>query len=534
MSYFIVVFSADNVIEAKQHVEYGDYSLSTKIPSGEYVVVNCEVGRPQANWIGITKVEAINATVSATVELRDLCFLHGGTPPSNVLATPISTGDLTAHQRKATIGVIEDGYRSWWDNAPREVKAALEVAFTREDEARDLMRQGTEFVLNGKFEEAKSLITKGLTMYPEMRSARAHLGRISIEVGRISEAVKWFEDELELAKDPDELSAHLYLEAIYEAMGNMGQAGAHAQAAMSTESYRITPAALAPEVVQKIREVALSSTASNAARQDQDHCTNTETTVTDSNSFINLPENIKREIETILLSDQPTMEAAIANLVERYKKADPEISYLVTVFIKGLGDEDYHIRGAAAYGLKSLALNEIKDMGAVESLIAALKDEEPSVRVEAAWTLQYLHDSRAVEPLIEALKDELGRVRSHAAEALGNIKDTRAVIPLIEALGEDKSMEVRDVAARSLWKIRDARAIEPLIGALNDDYVRTTARIALENLTGENFGSDISKWPEWWAQNRSIQSSMASKGVGRDQDRAIDPEPTVTTPKRKD
>ena len=37
----------------------------------------------QENWIGITKVEAIKATVSAAVKLRDLCFLHENTPTNN-------------------------------------------------------------------------------------------------------------------------------------------------------------------------------------------------------------------------------------------------------------------------------------------------------------------------------------------------------------------------------------------------------------------------------------------------------------------
>ncbi|HHT9114554.1 MAG: HEAT repeat domain-containing protein [Planctomycetes bacterium] len=216
----------------------------------------------------------------------------------------------------------------------------------------------------------------------------------------------------------------------------------------------------------------------------------------------NLPEDIKTEIETLFSSNQPTIESAVANLVKRGEKAAPEISYLVAGFIKRLRDEDSRIRDSAAIGLRTLALNKIKDMGAVEPLITALKDEVPYVRVEAAWTLQYLHDSRAVEPLIGALKDELGRVRDHAAEALRNIMDTRAVEPLIEALKEDESFNVRDTAAISLWKIKDTRAIEPLIDALKDDYVQTTARMALENLTGKYFGSDISKWPEWWQQNK--------------------------------
>lgn len=276
--------SESSVIKARvvdyggSQYSYNDGGLDAEIPSGDYFVINCEVGRPRENLIGITKVEARKATLSETVQFRDLCFLHEGTP-SNILATPISTNDLTAHQCKATIGVIQEGYRAWLNNAPREVKAALQVAFTKEDEARDLMRQGTEFIPKGKFEEAKALITKGLTMYPEMGAAREYLGKISIDLGRISEAIKWFSDELNLAKEPEYLSAHLYLAAIYEAIGDMGQAEAHAQAAKATELYRSMPVALAPEVIQKICRVVQSSTVSTAARQDHGQSTEPNWTI---------------------------------------------------------------------------------------------------------------------------------------------------------------------------------------------------------------------------------------------------------------
>ena len=42
----------------------------------------------------------------------------------------------------------------------------------------------------------------------------------------------------------------------------------------------------------------------------------------------------------------------------------------------------------------------------MEPLIAALKDENPGVRTEAAKALGEIGDARAVQPLIEALKAE--------------------------------------------------------------------------------------------------------------------------------
>jgi HEAT repeat protein len=57
-----------------------------------------------------------------------------------------------------------------------------------------------------------------------------------------------------------------------------------------------------------------------------------------------------------------------------------------------------------------------------------------------------------VEPLIGALKDQDATVRGNAAEALGRIKDPRAVEALAAAL-TDKSKNVRKKAARALTLI---------------------------------------------------------------------------------
>jgi len=54
-------------------------------------------------------------------------------------------------------------------------------------------------------------------------------------------------------------------------------------------------------------------------------------------------------------------------------------------------------------------------------LIAALKDEDSSVRKNAAMTLGLLQDSRAVESLIETLKDRNRDVRQMAAFALAGM-----------------------------------------------------------------------------------------------------------------
>lgn len=255
---FVVVFRDDSITKAI-------YNCSlpyppTKIPQGEYVVVNCEIGNVGGERIGVTKVDALRVTTSQTVGYEDLCFLHDGTP-SSIIATPMPTTTLTVKQRKKTVDAVKKYEPWWWNNAPKEVKSALQATFSKADEARELVRQGVDLVSKQRYDDAKNLIQKGLSLYPEMGCARVELGKISIELGLISEAIRWFEDELKLVKEEsDELMARDYLAVIYQARGDMAKAELHRRAAMETEEYRRHPTSLHSEVVQKIRLAVQSST----------------------------------------------------------------------------------------------------------------------------------------------------------------------------------------------------------------------------------------------------------------------------------
>ena len=64
----------------------------------------------------------------------------------------------------------------------------------------------------------------------------------------------------------------------------------------------------------------------------------------------------------------------------------------------------------------------------VEALIAALEDEDKSVRRDAAKALGDIGDARAVEPLIAALKDESKYVRGRVMVVLGRLGDVRRML----------------------------------------------------------------------------------------------------------
>lgn len=141
---------------------------------------------------------------------------------------------------------------------------------------------------------------------------------------------------------------------------------------------------------------------------------------------------------------------------------------MVEPLIAALKDQDSDVRDDAAIALANDAGTlDIED--ARKPLIVALSDNDPGVRYEAAKALAGIGGggAGAVEPLIAALKDQYSDVREGAAIALGKIKDARAVEPLIAALTDEDS-GVRNNTAFALGGIGDKRAIEPLVGNLTD------------------------------------------------------------------
>lgn len=134
----------------------------------------------------------------------------------------------------------------------------------------------------------------------------------------------------------------------------------------------------------------------------------------------------------------------------------------VEPLLAALGNENTSIRSGAAR-----ALGRIRDARAFDALLAALSDT--SIRGYVAVALARIRDPRALEPLIVALQDADSYFRADAAFALGEMGDWRSVDPLILALNDIEGM-VRAIAAEALGKIGDPRALEPLIAALRDTY----------------------------------------------------------------
>jgi len=104
----------------------------------------------------------------------------------------------------------------------------------------------------------------------------------------------------------------------------------------------------------------------------------------------------------------------------------------------------------------------------VEALLAALRDPDKAVRVEAARALGECGDARAAEPLLAALINPTDLdLCAQAAGSLGHLREPRAVEPLCHLLLNGPP-EVQHDAAFALWLIGDARSTGALLQALGD------------------------------------------------------------------
>jgi len=125
------------------------------------------------------------------------------------------------------------------------------------------------------------------------------------------------------------------------------------------------------------------------------------------------------------------------------------------------------LAGAPTKSTAQVNINKYEKQKKVKKLITIFQDKDENVRVrrQAISALGRLKDVRAVEPLIAVLNNEDVNVSS--AGALGNIGDIMAVEPLIAALNDDK-MKIASVWA--LGNIGDKKAIEPLVAVLTNKY----------------------------------------------------------------
>ncbi len=124
------------------------------------------------------------------------------------------------------------------------------------------------------------------------------------------------------------------------------------------------------------------------------------------------------------------------------------------------------------------ALEDVADPQATLPLLAALKDQDPTVRVSAIHALSKDNSGRVTLKLLERLRDPESCVRLAAADVLARRIDP-ALAPDFLGLLNDSSFEVRLSAVQFLGRIRDpeiASALLPLLADSDSDVRQATAQ----------------------------------------------------------
>lgn len=121
----------------------------------------------------------------------------------------------------------------------------------------------------------------------------------------------------------------------------------------------------------------------------------------------------------------------------------------------------------------------------VAKLIKDLRHPEPQTRLRSAWLLGVKKEPRAVGPLVRAIKENHDEpyILATVATALGLIGDAGAIDDVV-ALLKNTYQVVRTAAAEAIGLIGNDKGIEPLRRALEDrnTSVRKAAVKALKKL----------------------------------------------------
>jgi len=170
--------------------------------------------------------------------------------------------------------------------------------------------------------------------------------------------------------------------------------------------------------------------------------------------------------------------------------------------------------------------------------LVAEDDSSAFVRSAAVSALGQGENPAFADTLIAALKDESPIVRAEAAEALRHTIAPEALRPLIAAAERDPDVSVRYQATRSLPAYRNEEAVGTLIYLLDDPELTVSreAHTALKALYGEDLGTDVapwriraeqglppeeapksSRWKRWWTRKRHERSEAREETLAEEQ-----------------
>ena len=141
-------------------------------------------------------------------------------------------------------------------------------------------------------------------------------------------------------------------------------------------------------------------------------------------------------------------------------------------------------------------MDPVQQTQAMQQLAVALAQEPSEVmRRDIVRTLGELAGPAALATLVTALQDPAPLVRMAGCQALARTGDPQALVPLIRTLRSDSDVDVRIAAARALGAFADPRAIAALGELLTDQdpALQHQAILSLQQATGKSYRT-VAQW----------------------------------------
>jgi HEAT repeat protein len=211
---------------------------------------------------------------------------------------------------------------------------------------------------------------------------------------------------------------------------------------------------------------------------------------------------------------------------------------------KALTDDRPEVRAAAA-----AALGNMQSKASIPKLKAALDDQDPSVALAAAHSLDLMHDTSAYEVYYEVLNGERKTGKGLIASQRSMLRDPKKMaefgfeegigfIPFagigwgaVKAIRKDDSSPVRAAAARVLARDPDPATTKALIEATGDNswIVQAAALEALAKRGDPSALSTVAKYMsdekgaiKFTAAAAVVHLTAIKKAGGRKQRRTLD------------
>lgn len=213
----------------------------------------------------------------------------------------------------------------------------------------------------------------------------------------------------------------------------------------------------------------------------------------------------------------PRVEALVLEVLTEHRGTEQEDTYrfavgaaremglkaAVPILLRHLDDQDSY-EGLIALGDASL----------VPTIRAALPRLTSDARAEAELAIIHLQGGDKLPALLQLLKRADYPRRGDVVSALKDLKDPRSVSVMTSTLCYDRDWFVRWTSIRVLAAVRNKEAIRGLVNGLgcdysrlkrfktNDDYdfngeYRGEIAKTLQEITGQNFGTDQKRWTLW-------------------------------------